>query len=185
MYGAPISGSKGPTADNATIITLGAFTEGASGGQTLFSGTSSAADAQLIAIGGTNGGESGRITFYDESSGGAATVQLSGNGTLDISDYGQPSLTIGELELAPGSIETSLGTATTCLVLSGNLIITATPAAFYFEAGAGFAANTPHTILTAPNLSRFTAGQFTGNSLNQGSPTFSIVGNDLQVSFCE
>lgn len=59
----PISGSKGPTAGNATIINLGAFTSGAPGGQTLFSGTSSAADAQLIAIGGTNGGSGGRITF--------------------------------------------------------------------------------------------------------------------------
>lgn len=70
-------------------------------------------------------------------------------------------------------------------MLSGNLIITATPAAFYFEAGVGFAANTPYTILTAPNRMHSTAGQFTGNNLNQGSPTFSIVGNDLQVSFSE
>lgn len=183
--GAPIAGSKGPTAGNAKIFNVGAITEGASGGQTSFSGTSSAENAQLIAIGGNNGGYGGKIAFYDESSGGAATVRLYGNGTLDISNYGQPSLTIGDLELAPGSIETSLGTETPCLVLSGTLTITATSAAFYFESGTGFEANTPYTILTAPNLSGFTADQFTGNTLSQGSPTFSIVGNDLQVSFSE
>ncbi len=177
------SGGNAPSAANATCINLGALAQGAYGGQTIFYATTSAANARLVASGGNNGGYGGKIAFYDQSSGGSARVGLFGNGALNISDYGQASLTIGALELAPGIIETTVGTDTPCLVVTGNLTITASPAVFEFESGSGFAANTPYTILTAPNLSNFTAADFTGNSLNGGSPSFSIVGNRLQVTF--
>ena len=136
-------------------------------------------------MGGYNGGSGGRIAFYQGSSGGAATVGLYGNGTLDISDYEQASLTIAALELAQGVIETTVGTLTTCLVVSGSLAMTASPAVFSFKGGAGFALDTPYTILTASNLSNFSAAQFTGNSVNGFLPSFSIVGNNLQVSFSQ
>ncbi|HEY5218393.1 MAG TPA: hypothetical protein VIJ16_01230, partial [Gemmatimonadaceae bacterium] len=87
------------------------------------------------------------------------------------------------LGLAPGCIATSLGTYTTRLVISGSVTIAPEPAAFLFTSGTGFAVNTSYTILSAPNLSRFSAHHFTGNSLNGVSPTFSIVGNELQVCF--
>ena len=181
--GAPIAGSNGPTAADGTFINLGAFAAGASGGSTIFSGTSNAANARLIATGGVNGAAGGSIVFYDSATGGAASVSLSGNGTLDISHYGQATLTIGDLEFAPGCIRTTLGTATPCLVLSGTLALAGSPAAFYFETGPGFTGNTWYTVLSAPNLANFSATQFSGNSTSQGSPTFRIVGNELQVSF--
>lgn len=181
--GAAMSGSDGPRGGSATFINLAAFAEGASGGSTVFSGTSNAENAKLIATGGTNGAAGGSVVFSGKSSGGAASVHLSGNGTLDLSGYDQPTLTIGDLELAPGCIRTTLGTLTPCLVLSGKLALTASPAAFYFETGPGFSGNTWYTILTAPNLPEFTAAQFTGNSTSRGAPAFRIAGNELQVSF--
>lgn len=181
--GTPITGSKGPTAGNATCINLGGVTQGALGGKTVFSGTSSAVNAHLIAQPGFNGGGGGSIGFTDQSSGGAATVSLVGNGTLDISSHSPPGLTIGKLELAGGIIATTVGTSPSCLAITGSLTILAGPVAFAFKSGSGFAPNTPYTILTAPNLSSFAVNLFTGNPLNQGTPTFKIVGNQLQVTF--
>ena len=181
--GAPISGSKGPTAGSATFINLGAIASGAGGGQTTFGGTSSAEHATLIALGGAAGGEGGWITFMSESSGGTASVSLSGNGTLDLSSHDAPGVTIGSLSLAGGCIRTTVGSGTTCLSVSGNVSISASPVAFAFVAGSGFATNTPYTVLTAPNLSSLSASRFSGNALPQGSPTFAIVGNELQVTF--
>jgi hypothetical protein len=181
--GASASGSTGPTAGNATCISLGGIVQDGLGGQTEFAGTSTAAQAQLIAIGGVNGGAGGRIAFYDQSSGGGSSVVLYGDAILDISSHNAPGVTIGNLQLVPGGVEVTVGTATTCLVVSGTLIVLAGPAAFFFRSGRGFAPGTAYTILTAPNLSDFTAGQFTGSTLNGKSPTFSIVGNNLQVTF--
>jgi hypothetical protein len=62
-------------------------------------------------------------------------------------------------------------------------MIEATPMAFSFKSGSGFATGTAYTILTAPNLSNATVSQFSGNTVNGASPTFSIVGNSLQVTF--
>lgn len=181
--GASIATSIGPSGAGGTFINLGAFAQGASGGSTIFSGTSRAENARLIATGGVNGAAGGSIVFYDAATGGAASVWLSGNGTLDISGYGQATLTIGDLEFAPGCIRTILGSTTPCLVLSGTLAIAGSPAAFYFKTGPGFAADTWYTILSAPNLANFSATQFSGNATSAGSPTFRIAGTELQVSF--
>lgn len=178
-----IAGNAGPTAGDATFMNMGAVVPGACGGQTWFSGASSAGNAALIAMGGVNGGEGGSVVFQDGASGGAATVRLYGNGTLDISDYDQPSLTIGVLELAGGCIKTAVGSTTTCLVVSAQLNITVAPVTFAFESEKGVALNTPYTILSAPNLAGFSASQFTGNAVGPASPTFQIVGNALTVTF--
>jgi len=178
------AGANVPTAGNGTFINQGAYLPGAASGYTVFSGTSTAENAQLIAIGGTNGGDGGRIAFYDNASGGAASVQLFGNGELDIGDH-TSGLTIGILDLTGGIITTQLGTNVTNLTLSGELILKSTQATFSFwkKDDGGFQFNTPYTILTTPNLASFTEAQFSGNSIEGVEPTFSIVGNNLHVSF--
>jgi hypothetical protein len=181
--GASASGSTGPTAGNATCISLGGIVEDGLGGQTEFSGTSSAGKAQLVAVGGVNGGEGGRIVFYDQSSGGAAAVQLYGNGTVDISDHAAPGVTIASLAIGGGIISVTVGSATTCLAVSGSLTIESSPLMFAFKGGSGFAKGTAYTILTAPNLSNAKVSQFAGSTVNGASPTFSIAGNNLQVTF--
>lgn len=140
----------------------------------------------MIAYGGTHGGYGGRIVFYGESSGGSAKVQLFGNGELDIGDHTK-GVTIGALDLTGGIIVTQLGTKTTNLTVSGELTLNSTYANFSFgkQDNGGFAFNTPYTILTNANLPRFTAAQFSGNSIEGVAPTFSIVGNDLQVNFVQ
>ena len=74
------------TAGNATITCEGATADFAGRAFMQFYGTSSAANATLIANGGSNGGDGGLIQFYDTSDGGAARVELFGNGTLDLSN---------------------------------------------------------------------------------------------------
>ena len=136
----------------------------------------------MIAYGGTNGGDGGQIVFKNESSGGTAYVQLSGNGVLDIS-YHYGGLTIDILDLTEGIIKPQLGKYVTGLTLSKELILKSTSTTFSFNKSEGFEENKSYTILTAPNLSKFTADQFSGNKLDDLWPTFTIVGNDLQVSF--
>jgi hypothetical protein len=175
-------GNNVPTAGDGTFINEGGNTSGATGGYTTFSGASSAGNAKLIANGGSNGGGGGQIVFSYNSSGGTASVQLSGNGELNISEH-TGGLSIGTLDLTGGIISIQLGTNVTGLTLSGKLTLNSTQATFTFCEGGGFAFNTPYTILTASNLSSFTAAQFNGNSVQDVEPTFTIVGNDLQVSF--
>ena len=57
------------------------------------------------------------------------------------------------------------------------------PATFSFVGGNGFATNTPYTVLTGANLSSPSAGQFSGNKIGSAMPTFTVVGNSLQVTF--
>jgi hypothetical protein len=199
--GTPVISTNGPTAGNATIISLGAVTASAYGGQTVFegasnvissgiwkgtwTGTSSAGNAQLIATGGSNGCRGGTIVFNKLSSGGTARVRLAGNGTLDISYCSASSLTIGALDVAAGgTINSSLGSVTTCLAVSGILSIEGAPLNFEFVSGTGFSAGSTYTILTASNLNstNFQVSQFTGNN-TLGTPTFDIVGNSLTVTF--
>ena len=173
-----------PTAGSAIFYNKGSSVSGAKGGYTQFSDTSTAGNATLIASGGTNGGYGGRIVFYDQSSGGSASVKLFGNGELDIGDHTN-GLTIATLELTDGIISTQLGTNVTSLTLSSELILKSKLVTFSFwnKDDGGFEFNTPYTILTSPNLSGFTAAQFCGNSLMDVAPTFTITENNLQVSF--
>ena len=172
-----------PTADKSTILNLGGRGDKVTGGYTVFSGQTSAGQATLIAYGGINGGYGGKISFYDQSVGGTAKIILTGNGELDLADH-SGELTLSSLELTGGIISVQLGSQTTSLNLSESLSLTSSTS-FYFwtNSQGGFAANTHYTLLTAPNLSQVTVDQFEGNDVNGLSPTFSIVGNELQVCF--
>jgi hypothetical protein len=183
--------SVGPNAGNALLVNVGATVQGAYGGQTSFGGAqpsgstqwvvSSAANATILATAGTNGGYGGRIVFYDGSSGGSATIGLSGNATLDVSGAGQ-SITVGAMNLTGGIIACSLGTQTTNVNVTGNVSITGS-VTFSFNAGGGFLTGNAYTILTAANLNGYLASQFLGNAIGQAKPTFSIVNNSLVVTF--
>ncbi|MCG8611965.1 MAG: hypothetical protein MI864_15680 [Pseudomonadales bacterium] len=185
VYGDGTPGSNIPTAENGTFINLGANSQYATGGYTTFSGSTTAGSAQLIALGGTNGGNGGRINFYDNAQGESATVQLYGNGTLNISDH-TGGLQISSLEATGGTIEIQLGTTTTDLTLTGDLILKSSSSLdFYFwkKDNGGFEPNTAYTVLTAANLAQFSASNFTGNSVDGVEPTFTVSGNTLTVSF--
>ncbi|GGB93572.1 PE family protein [Marinobacterium zhoushanense] len=186
VYGKGCAGSNLPTAGDAVLFNLGGYSDRAAGGYTVFSGASTAGNARLIAYGGTNGGYGGKIAFYDEASGGTASVQLLGNGELDIGNH-NGGLTIGELDLSGGILSVQLGGEATGLNVSGALSINASRVVFSFwkKQGGGFAFNTPYTLLTNANLSSFSAAQFAGNSLDGVEPTFAIVGDALQVSFLQ
>lgn len=184
VYGSGTAGSNVPTADDATIFNLGGYTAKATGGYTVFSGASSAGNATLVAYGGTNGGYGGRIAFYDDASGGTASVKLQGDGELVLGDH-NGGLTVGALELNGGVISTQLGSNPTSLTVSGELVINASQVGFSFwtKTDGGFALNTPYTLLTNANLSSFSADRFYGNSVDGVEPSFAIVGNELQVTF--
>ncbi len=186
VFGSGSPGSNVPTADNATLINLGGYSDKATGGYTQFSGPTSAGNAILIAYGGTRGGYGGRVVFYDQASGGSASVELFGNGTLDIGNHTQ-GVTIGALALTGGIITTQLGTQTPCLTVSGALTLNSSQTSFSFwkKEGGGFAFNTPYTVLTCAGLSALSPSQFTGNSIDGVAPVFAIVGNDLQVIFLQ
>ncbi len=76
------------TAGNAT------FTN--SGGSTDFYNTATASNATLIAAEGS--AYSGSISFFDDSDGGTARVQLTGNSILYISFHNPPGVTTGSIE---------------------------------------------------------------------------------------
>ncbi|MGD2117910.1 MAG: hypothetical protein PVG66_06110 [Chromatiales bacterium] len=178
------AGSNVPTAGEGTFFNLGGYAANATGGYTVFSGTSSAGNATLIAYGGSNGGYGGRIVFYGDASGGTAKVHLFGNGELDIGDHTK-GVTIGSLELTGGVIAIQLGTDPTSLTVTGDLTLKSDQASFSFwkKDGGGFEFNKAYTVLSSANLSSFTADQFKGNSIDGVEPSFTIVGNDLQVTF--
>src|SRR4029077_7115513 len=98
----------GSTAGNATIINNGGGLAFGGGGQTVFSGSSDAKNSTLIANAGVPaiigphiiipGGLGGSILFNDTSTGGAARVEVFGNGSVDISGHTTPGVTIGSVE---------------------------------------------------------------------------------------
>jgi hypothetical protein len=184
VYGTGKGGSKVPTAGEATFLNLGAYISKAAGGYTVFSGTSNAGSATLIAYAGSNGGCGGRIVFQGESSGGTAKVQLFGNGELDIGNHTQ-GVKIGSLDLIGGVISIQLGKNLTSLSVTGNLTLKSLQTKFRFwkKDQDGFAFNTAYTILSNKDLSSYRPNQFSGESLEGVEPSFSINGNDLQVTF--
>jgi len=185
--GGEVSFSDATSAGSARFIiydTLGS--DGDTFGNTVFHDTATADNATFTNVGGTvSDGDGGKIVFYDDASGGTAKVELFGNGELNIGDHCN-GITIGSLCLSGGIISTQLGSNLTPLTVSGELSLDSTHASFSFWKNdqAGFAFDTPYTILTNANLSRFTSGQFSGNGIEGVAPSFTIVGDDLQVSFC-
>jgi len=184
VFGTGSAGGNVPSAGDGTFFNLGGYASQASGGYTVFSGKSTAGNATLIAYGGNNGGYGGRIVFYDEASGGTATVKLFGNGELDIG-YHKKGVTIGTLDLTGGIIATQLGNAAVGLTVSADLLLNASHATFSFRKKdeGGFAFNTTYTVLTSNHLSNYEADRFRGNDIAGVAPTFAIVGNELQVTF--
>jgi len=171
-----------PSAGSAVFFNLGGMSQGCWGGSTSFSDTTTAESAELVAFGGSNGGSGGRIEFYDQSSGGQATVALFGNGTLSVGDHTGP-VSVGRLGLSGGVIECKLGMTTTAVKVGVELLMPGGGPVFAFSAGAGFAKNTVYTVLSAPNLGSFVATQFSGNPVDGVQPRFRIVGTELQVNF--
>jgi|GEM_PF-3308706 len=102
-FAAGIEGSLILFADNssagqATLINNGATVAGAGGAITRFAGTSRAGQATLIANTGQSGGEGGVIEFTERGDGVQASVQVFGNGTLQIVNSVKNKVTIGSLE---------------------------------------------------------------------------------------
>lgn len=185
-----LSGKHGsPTGANGTFYNYAShYSESSSAGHTILSGTSTAGDATLIAYGGTDGGAGGYIAFYDDAEGGNATIQLNGNGQLELGDH-TGDVTIGTLQLNDGGvISTQLGTNTPALKVKQPLVMSTTnPLTFSFwtEKEGGFTPGTHYTLLNAPNLSGFSLEQFSGNSVEGMEPSFSFSGNDLLVTFSQ
>ena len=111
----------GSTAGNATVITNGATVSDAFKGENLFEGD--AGNATLIANGGSNGGEGGFIQYRLGSTGGAARVEVFGNGTLDISQHDAPGVTTGSIEgnglVFLGAVNLTVGTNNLSTIFSG------------------------------------------------------------------
>jgi hypothetical protein len=74
-------------AANGDFFNHGGTFDGEEGGSTIFSDTSHADSASLMAFGGTNGGQGGKILFQGKSDGGTSSVEVFGNGTLDLSNH--------------------------------------------------------------------------------------------------
>ncbi|MET0026435.1 MAG: hypothetical protein ABW101_02260 [Candidatus Thiodiazotropha sp.] len=184
VYGADTPHSEAPNAGNAVLMNLGGDAKGIAGGYTVFSATSSAGQATLIAYGGTNGGAGGRILFYDQASGGTSRVQLFGNAVLDISAH-TAGLSIGALDLSGGIISARLGSDTTTLNVTGEMTLHTNQVTFQFRVSEdrGFVFNRAYTVLSCANTPRISVEQFSGNSIEGIPPTFSILGNDLQVTY--
>src|SRR5437660_3407873 len=83
---------------DSVITAEGATVGGGEGGITLLLGNSDAGDATMIAEGGSNGGGGGAIEFQDKGAGGTASIEVFGNGHLDISALAISAITIGSLE---------------------------------------------------------------------------------------
>lgn len=86
------------SAGSGTFINNGGTGANTFGGFTDFFDTSDAGSATLIANGGSGGGGGGMILFIQNSTGGTSTVQVFGNGFLDISGHSIAGVTIGSIE---------------------------------------------------------------------------------------
>jgi autotransporter-associated beta strand protein len=86
------------SAGNANVSCFGSATATAPPGEIEFFDNSTADDANLYAREGSGGGNGGAIYFRDNSTGGTSSIELRGNGFLDISDHDTPGLTVGSLQ---------------------------------------------------------------------------------------
>jgi autotransporter-associated beta strand protein len=73
------------SASHGTFVNAGATVSGGFGGDTIFLGNSTAGNATLTASGGIGSSGNGLILFSGSSQGGAASIEVFGNGALDIS----------------------------------------------------------------------------------------------------
>ena len=89
--------SGNSTAAESSFVINGGGTNGAAGAVMTFYLTSTAGDARLTVNGGSNGGDGASLFFLNQSSGGAASITVSGNGEMDIGNHTKPGVTIGSL----------------------------------------------------------------------------------------
>ncbi len=109
------------TAGNGVFTNNGGSASGSFGGVTEFMNTSTAGNATLIAGDGSNGGRGGRIDFREDSAGGTARVELSGDGSLEIDLHSALGVTVGSIEGSYGFIRLGRNNLT---VGSNNLTTT-------------------------------------------------------------
>jgi autotransporter-associated beta strand protein len=148
-----------PSAGNATIINNGGTVNGAGGGFTYFEFDSSAGDATVIANSGSGGGGGGKILFIHESQGGAARVEVFGNGSLDISNHSDPGVTIGSIE---GSGKVFLGRSE--LTVGSNDLSTAFSGVIQDQGGFSNATGGSLTKIGRSTLTLSGANTYTGDS---------------------
>jgi hypothetical protein len=172
-----------PTAGNATFHNLGGTEDKASGGYTKISGKCSAGNATLIATAGENGGYGGQIIFQDEAEGSNASIQLKGNGTLDISGH-TGAVSASNLIADGGVIIVQTGEKPTTLELSGSLNLSGDKLTFQFPyKGGTFEYDEAYTLLSAQNLSDFDREQFQWGYAEGFTASFEIDGEELKVKF--
>lgn len=170
-----------PRAGSALLINEGGDGENAPGGSTRFSANASAESATLIAYGGSNGGQGGQILFAAESEGDAASVTLSGNGTLSLATH-DGALTLSCLTAQGGIITTQLGSYPTTLAVSSTLSVPAAPVTFQLVAGTGCQPGVRYPILTAPQVGTLPASSFAAIAPAGQTATLSSEGNTLYVT---
>ncbi|MFD0892929.1 autotransporter-associated beta strand repeat-containing protein [Luteolibacter ambystomatis] len=163
------------TAANATLTGLGATTSNVNwGAGTDFAAQSTAGNATVIANGGTNGGTGAFIRFFENSSGGTATMKVYGNASLEIGVHASPGVTIGSLE---GSGFASLGANT--LGIGGNNTSTTFSGVLY---GTGGVTKTGSGTLTLTGANTYTgATQVAGGTLSI-SAAWIANGSDVKLS---
>lgn len=173
-----------PSAGQGTFQNMGADFEGAYGGYTKFSQNASADHATLIAFGGRNGGHGGSIKFEDTSLGASATVQLYGNGTLDLG-WHTGLITLSTLELTGGIIVAVLGDSNTEIRLSNPVIMHSAGTYFEFKPdSSSFKTNTKYTLLRAPDIDKLDVSMFSGSSVDGIEPTFEIDSDNHEMTVC-
>ncbi len=141
--------------------------------------------AQTVTLSGSSS-YSGGTTLYsgvlqteNENALGTGAVTLNAGGTL--APEGQ--LYLGSLLWYGGSIDMTLGTSSSFLQINGDLVDKAWGGMFNFTEGSGFNLNTTYTLATVSGSDSFTASDLSGNAIDGVDPTFSIIGNKLNVSF--
>lgn len=147
------------TAQDATIINDGATVSGAGGGAIYFiQAQPSAGNATFIANGGSNGGGGGSIHFDYHSRGDTVRLELFGNGYMDISSHGGPSLSVGSIEgdgqIYLGKETLIVGTNSLSTTFSG-ILHPGTPTG---GSGSGALTKIGSGTLTLSGASSYTAG---------------------------
>ena len=89
----------GAGADHATFVVEGGTSERARGASLGVWTYSDLQNAQVTLTGGTSGGDGGSLFFSNKSTGGSASITMSGNATLDMSGHDPDSpVTVGSLD---------------------------------------------------------------------------------------
>ncbi len=96
FYGSDFTGLT-TTAGNSKIILEGGKVSGAYGASVSLGTASTGGQARIVARSGENDGGPGGIYIFSEGDGGAAQIELHGEGFLDISFHTSPSVTVGSL----------------------------------------------------------------------------------------